>query len=74
MKPIRLQIVCFGILVAEVILEQDMVQPTWSAYVQACQDKGRPAGGSMAYTADQPRYWDVPVGSPLFDDDSVTIH
>lgn len=62
--PLRLQIVCNGRLIAEVIAENSHeVENIWSKWVTLRLKKDSPVGGSMISRADIPRYWNIPVGS-----------
>lgn len=62
--PIRIQFSLYGILVAECIVPQFMVERVIARYSIAKYRKSLPCGGAVSYRADLPRIWDVPVGSP----------
>lgn len=68
--PMRIQIACGNVLIAEAIVEPGMVDPfsplnVWATYAQAKAAAGKPIGGAIVQRADLPRAWDVPVGSEI---------
>lgn len=61
--PIRIQFSTYGILTAECIVPQFMVERTIARMSIAKYRAHKDMGGALSYRADMPRYWDVPVGS-----------
>src|SRR5262245_23907893 len=70
-RAMRVQMVCNGVLVAEVIVEPDDVDSfkrggdVWSRFARAKYDRGKPIGGAVMGLASQPRYFNVPVGEEV---------
>lgn len=68
---IRVQFAVYDVLVAEAIVEPWMYgafQPGGGITERWAMQRwreGKPIGCSIAYRADKPRYWDVPVGSKI---------
>jgi hypothetical protein len=64
--PIRVQFACYGVLVAEVIVQgvKEAGRVTNRLFNQKYA-KGLPMGSSVTSRADLPRTWDVPVGSAI---------
>jgi hypothetical protein len=64
--PVRIQIACHHVLVAEVIVkshhEADRLMRDWS---NLRYKRNKPMGGACIQRADIKRLWDIPVGSTI---------
>jgi hypothetical protein len=64
--PIRIQFVCYHVLIAEVIVQgMREASRVEAAYLQSRYKRGLPMGGSLKYRADLSRFWNVPVGGQI---------
>lgn len=63
---IRIQIACFSILQAEVIVTDfNTANKVWAQFSCAKYFRGKQIGGAIISLASLPRYWNVPVGSAI---------
>jgi len=64
-KPIRLQIMVYNKLVAEVIGSSLYCENIWSKWCALRYERNESFGCCMTYRSDLPRIWNIPVGSSL---------
>ena len=66
MTATRIPVAVRNVLVAEwIVADYTEANQQWSAWTCLRYRRGRPLGGATISRADEPRYWDVPVGSTI---------
>jgi hypothetical protein len=61
--PVRVQIVVYDRLIAEVIVHLSQADKLWAKWAVARYRNNAPIGGASISLASNPRHWDVAVGS-----------